>query len=215
MLSKRARHLLTKKEKKRLVNIAWEQVREFIKAWQESPYEWNTERDVQVEIASRIIRKYKSINKHRFFAKYKHWIARGYEKGQEYNRVWCEPPVYYEEKKNGKRHCCRPDIVVFDDLNNPDLPNDINEKGNKTRINCPILWVCEIKYQPEWANKRPDKRGNWDLDKIRFLRRQVDGTKYACWLNISRERARHGTGLHKVLFDDGSIRKYNITLPKD
>ena len=206
---------MKKKEARHLVAIAWKEINRFIKDWQRSPYEWNTERDVQVEIASRIKRDYKSLKKHKYPAKYPaELITKGYERGQWWNRVCCEPPVYYVDKDDGKRHCCKPDIVVFDNLKDPNSPPDIDAKGHKTKKNCPILWVCEIKYQPEWANKRPDKRSNWDLDKIRYLRNQDDGTKYACWLNISRERTSWGKSIRKKRFENGRVRVYNVTLPK-
>ena len=44
---------LTPKQK-RIVNVAWKQVEDFIKDWQDSPFEWNTERDIQAEVATRI-----------------------------------------------------------------------------------------------------------------------------------------------------------------
>ena len=36
------------------VKVAWDVIHQFIADWQENPYQWWTELDIQVEIASRL-----------------------------------------------------------------------------------------------------------------------------------------------------------------
>jgi len=198
---------LTPKQK-RIVNVAWKQIEEFIKDWQGSPFEWNTERDIQAEVAARIKSALKNCDIHTYEADYTYKKPEGLEGRQPYNRVCCEPPLHIGKKRNW----CKPDIVIFDDLKNPDAPPDVNVKGGKpTGRNCPVIWVCEIKYQPEWSSKDPDKKENRDWHKIRQLRKQKD-TQYACWLNISRKRAQSGNGFPKPP-KTRRFKKYNIKLP--
>ena len=199
---------LTPKQKK-IVNVAWKHVKGFIKDWQDSPFEWNTERDIQVEIASRIKSELKKHNMHTIMARYSYKEPEELEGRQPYNRICCEQPVFIGENVK-KRHCRRPDIVIFDDLRDPDNPPDIKDR-HLTRKNCPILWVCEIKYKQEWNTKRHNEKSNKDLKTLEHLRRQKD-TQYTCWLNISRERAKSGNGFVE-LSKTRRFRKYNIKLP--
>lgn len=198
---------MDEKARKRLVNIAWKQLEAFIKGWQKDTYKWNNEIDIQVDLASRIKTAYKKLKKDTQWAKYK-GVVNGFEKGQIYSRIYCEPKTFYEYAKN-KRDICRPDIVIYNDIENPSSPKE----PWRIKQNDPILWICEIKFQPEWGNKRPNKRTNWDLRKIRYLLRQKDGTKYACWLDMSRERAKSGCGINRKILSHGRLRKYYVTLP--
>ena len=99
------------KRDKQLVNIAWDVVEKFISDWKNSPYAWDNERDVQVEIASRLKQAYGKKNNYK--AHYTKWATEGYK--QLYSRVSCEPLVHYTDSK-GIRERCHPDIAVFKDF---------------------------------------------------------------------------------------------------
>jgi hypothetical protein len=92
--------------------------------------------------------------------------------------VSCEPRISYQFE-DGKTYECLPDIVVWDDIADPDQPPDL-----EPHTNWPILWACEIKY----GYKEPS---DWDLKKLRYLVAQ--GTmQHGCWLKMSRTRAVSG-----------------------
>jgi hypothetical protein len=202
---------LTKKQRKELVDIAWGELERFIKEWQRAPFAWNKERDVQVELASRIKSAIEKRGKGSYKANYKciRDKVKGFDDGQEFSRLCCEPLVYYEYEKD-KRDICYPDIVICDAPENPASPG---EPWRKKR-NEPIIWVCEIKYQREWKKPySPEEKDVRDLEKIKCLFKQKeDGTEYACWLNMSRTRASSGDGFPK-LPKNRRLRIYNIKLP--
>lgn len=198
---------LTKRLKKKLVRIAWRQLEGFIMDWQESPYKWRSERDVQVEIASRIKSAYKEHQREysaRYTknSRYRRFILPGFEKGQTYSRVNCEPPVF--QNKKGKEFIYRPDIVIWDN------PKDPPEE-QKTK-NDPMLWVCEIKYRRPWKADDSERKHYPDIDKLRFLLKRKQ-TKYACWLHMHFKRANAGDGLHKKAGRNRKFRTYWVELP--
>ena len=215
---------LTPKEKEKLVRIAWKQIEGFIRDWQRSPHEWNNERDIQVDIASRIKSAYRGYGQDRIWAKYpdKHYVERFHRMGIYLSRVMCEPPVYYRHK-NGKHETYKPDIVVWDDIPHPEEPNKDNYQKKR---NDPMLLLCEIKYRPPWSKAyNPPEKDTHDLLKLKNLLRQNkekekgkdrDGTRYACWLNIAYKVDQYS----KNKFDnrphvEGGLRKYYVTLPGD
>lgn len=197
---------LDNKQKTRLINIAWQQIEKFIKDWQKSPFEWNKERDIQVEITGRIK---SAINRDEcvYWANYKGpRKIKGFEKGQLSGRICCEPLTYYRYR-DGKKYICRPDIVIFDSPKNPDLPEEVW----KNKKNEPMLWICEIKYRREWRADDSDRKGHWDLKKMKYLIKQKDGPKCACWLHIYLKRATSGNGVRAIT--DGKLRIYDVRLP--
>ncbi|MFA5156991.1 MAG: hypothetical protein WC532_06330 [Candidatus Omnitrophota bacterium] len=202
---------LSDRQKEALVKIAWQQVKGFIADWQKSPYEWNKERDIQVEIVNRIQSIFRKLDKDKIWGKYKVGVAQGFKKGLLSRRIACEPSTHYLYKDK-KRYHCFPDIVIYDDIEDPNYPPDDNNK----KINCPMLWVCEIKYEREWMQPHYDnkKKDNWDLKKMTYLLRQKDGTRYACWLNIARKRALSGSGLSMRVLENKRLRVYNIRIPQ-
>jgi hypothetical protein len=202
---------LTLKEKKKLIRIAWKQVEGFIRDWQKSPHEWYNERDIQVEIAGRIKKIYKRHHWDKIWGKYTKYVAKRYSgKVQFYSRVGCEPPVYHR-LKNGKWEAYKPDIVIWGDIENPDHPFEGQYEEKK---NDQMLWVCEIKYMPAWRKPHnPKNEDNRDIQKLKHLLNQDDGTKYACWLNIAYRIDQPC----KNKFDnkphiEGRLRKYYVTL---
>jgi hypothetical protein len=205
---------LTAKQKK-IISVAWKQVENFIKDWQRSPNEWYNERDIQVEIASRIRRIYKSkkCGWDKIWARYtkKFYGEKFLKKGITMNRVVCEPPSYHRYKRD-QHEKYRPDIVVLDDIPHPEKPY---EKHYSQKRNDPMLWVCEIKYRPPWRSARQGENKR-DKEKLANLLRQSDGTKYACLLNI----AYHVDDSCKSSYGNkprvkGRMRIYNVTLPAE
>jgi len=161
----------------KLIQIIYETVEKFIRDWRNSPYEWETEIDIQCEIANRLRQVIKSNGVLILEASYD-YIRNG--KRKKYSRVSCEPRIYYNDSNgDGKRYSCRPDIVVFDAIDNPDSPPDAEAEKN-----WPLLWVCEIKYQTEDNYAPQDK--NWDSKKMNYLFKQ-DETKHACCLYFNRK----------------------------
>lgn len=163
-----------------LVNIAWDAVKRFIEDWQCEPYRWSRERDVQMDLASRISSVYRIIGRDTVTGNYSNAVS-GFEGNQRWNRVCCEHTISYTYK-DGKRYNCYPDIIIWDDIENPDSPPD--EAGDH---NWPMLWICEIKLEGE-------KEANWDEEKMRYLLTQGDA-KYGCWLNLCLSRAKTGDGI--------------------
>lgn len=193
------------KQERELVRIAFKNIKRFIKDWQKSPYEWDKEIDIQTEISGRIKYAYKKLAKDTMKASYKVKVN-GFEQEQLYSRVCCEPLIYYQDK-NGERYSCFPDIVIYKDIEDPASPPDKIEQ----KINWPMLWVCEIKYWNEWIST--SKKDEWDIEKMRYLLRQKDGAKYACWLTITRERTSIGNGINRQASEDKRLVEYEIKLP--
>ncbi len=172
---------------------------DFIREWSVSPYEWETERDIQVDIASRIKKILKENTLHLLKANYAGNV-------QLYSRLSCEPRIYVKDVGN-ERYSCRPDIVVYDDIENCDSPPD-EVTGN----NWPLLWVCEIKYQTEWAGDFQPANRQWDRDKTRLLLQQSDGAKYATCLNFYRNvNTRSKTGIELKEYEGGRLKVFNVT----
>lgn len=162
------------------VQIAWDTIEKFLSDWQSEPYRWSKEIDVQTEIVNRISSVYKIIGKDTVTGNYSDEVP-GFEHDQKWNRICCEPKISYTYK-DGKKYICYPDIVIWDAIENPDIPPDENGYSN-----WPMLWVCEIKFGGK-------KKRNWDIEKMKYLLTQND-TKYACWLNFFRKRAEEGNGI--------------------
>jgi hypothetical protein len=200
---------LTRQQQKELVKIAHTQIEQFIKDWQKSPYIWEKEADVQIEIASRIKHALKKCKMDIYWAKYRKYVMKGHERGQIYSRVCCEPKVFYQETRN-KTEVCRPDIVIWDSLKDAASPD---ETLDKKRINYPLLWVCEIKYRPPWKKDDTARKKAWDLDKMKYLLQQEGGTKHACWLHINFKRAASGNGIGRKKLVHGRLIRYDIRLP--
>ena len=163
-----------------LVQIAWDAVENFVKDWQQEPYKWYTETDIQTEIASRIRFSYQVIGKGTVLGNYTEAVA-GFERNQTWSRVSCQPTVTYTHSDR-RKYYCYPDIVIWEDLEDPNSPPDQTEGAN-----WPMLWVCEIKF-----NGQPEE--DWDLAKMRYLVAQNE-VKYGCWLNMFRRRAETGSGI--------------------
>ena len=197
---------MQKHEKKEyLIKIARDVVTKFIVDWQNEPYRWSREIDIQMEIASRIDIAYQMIGMNLIRANYK-TVVSGYEKKQVWNRVCCEPAtIYPDECCSDKKKDCRPDIVVWDELDDPDNPPDA-----LTNKNFPMLWACEIKL-----NDKSKENLEWDKDKMECLLAKADAES-ACCLNFYREKTEEGeVDIQKESkVNDKRLLIYDIKLPK-
>lgn len=172
-----------------LSEIAWAVVNLFVVDWQQAPYRWSTEIDVQVELASRLLSEYKQIGKDTVIGNYRGAVP-GFEHNQVWNRVCCEPKVYFNN-----REYCYPDVVVWDDILDANSPPDAEEYRN-----WPIIWLCEIKL--DWSDT-----SGWDQEKMKQLLTE-DTTQYACGLQLFRKREKEGS-----LPAFGRLRIYHATVP--
>ena len=163
-----------------IVKIAWDVIEKFIIDWQKEPYRWIQEVDFQTEIASRLSTVYRLINYDYVIGNYDDAVS-GFKNNQRWNRVSCEPKITYTYK-DGKQYPCFPDIVVWDDIKNPNAPPDADGLAN-----WPILWVCEVKLEAK-------NEENWDIEKMVYLLKQKI-VKFGCWLNLKRKRTKRGNGI--------------------
>lgn len=181
-----------------LVQCAWNALGAVFHEWQKEPYRWSGERDVQLEIASRLNTLYKLIGKDSVVGEL-NWVESGFNPRQNWARVACDPYMAYTYS-DGKKYRCHPDIVVWNDLPDSQQPDHLPGKSY------PVLWACELKY----AVRNP---GTWDLEKLRYLVNQ-NQVQYACWVKISRCRATRGVGVD--WFSSGEGRRLwqcEVSLP--
>ena len=189
----------------KLICSIYGEVEAFIRDWQNSPYEWNTEIEIQAEIYARLVNMLKEslIQEAKYNVKDERFFKR-----QRYRRVCCEPPTNYRDK-NGDLCYGFPDIVVYDDIPNPDSPPDFIGRMK----NWPMLWVCEIKYQNEFYGSCSSENKKWDKEKMRYLMEYDGGkTKFACCLYFDRTIPNTTNSL--IPTEEGNFRSYKITLPK-
>ncbi len=160
-----------------LVESAWNVVNSTLRDWQKEPYRWFSERDVQLEIASRLKTVFNLMGTDSVNGKLD-WAHPDHGPRQQWARVACEPHVSYTFS-DGEVYRCHPDIVIWDDLPSADWTP---AKGE----NFPILWVCELKL-----TARPS---TWDLEKLKYLVSQ-NHVQYGCWVKIRREPTHAGAGI--------------------
>lgn len=161
-----------------IVDIAWDVINKLIKDWQNTPYLWGKELDIQIELASRLQMILRDLGKGEVQANYSSAI-KGYE-NQLWNRVNCEPGIKYTYS-DGKAYTCHPDLIIWDDMLDKNAPP-------ADWSDWPILFALELKY---FAKPSHD---NWDIKKLKYLIDQGK-IKYGCWLNIRRERSKKGNGI--------------------
>lgn len=153
--------------KKFLVDAARRVVERLVLDWQLEPDRWERERDVQVELCSRLNQLYRILGSDTVSAT---------ENGKmfNYNRAACEPCVEYTYRDK-KKYLCYPDVVIWDEL--------LNSKDTQVSFeNWPILWACEIKY----TFSEPD---NWDVEKLEYLIQQTK-VEFGCWLMLIKKEAK-------------------------
>lgn len=180
-------------------------IEKFIRDWQKSPFEYNTEIDIQAEIYSRLVKQLKLRKKLMLELQYNCIKLQTYKgKILSYRRVSCEYPTYY---KNKIKKRCYPDIIIYRDMSNP--PPDSKEGKN-----CPMLLVCEIKYETESGGDFKIENRQADVKKLEYLLRQskdtaINGTEYALFLNFIR-KTRISNKKIIVSLKRRKVIKYNI-----
>ena len=215
----------------KLVSIAWDIVEQLGRDWQRDPLRYWTEKDVQTDLATRLRSAYDLIGRGSLrgvYEEYRDVLGAN----QRWSRVSCEPSVYFAEAGEA---ACRPDIVVWDDIDDPEDPPDA-----ASRANWPILWACEIKYvlcqrlgrkliSPAEVRKwqvDQETRGEWDVQKLQRL--ADDGTlRYGCALIIclshSDESDESGESKEGIHWDyspgpgseDRRVHTCTVQLPRD
>ena len=169
-----------------LVQTAWKTLEAVIGQWQLQPFRWIKERDLQVELGSRLGQALSSQGLGTLTGPYGHGLTH-YDDVQSWARVAFEPYIPYEA--NGVRSRCHPDIVIWDDLNGRSSPNySLSEIW-------PIAWACELKYGS------PDE-GTWDIEKLRILIDQ-GRIQYGCSLRVQFSPADSGNGISWERVDRG------------
>lgn len=164
---------MNKKNEKKIVKIAEEEIKKFVKEWKKNPYLWDSEADVHGELYVRMKNALKSFGK--IPGRYKTYMS----KKAQFNRIYCKPLTYIER---GERYY--PDIVIY----NSSTFNDDDKK-----INEPMLWVCEIKYKTQWGGDQSGENREYDEEKLRQLLRhrtnpKMHRTKYAYFLGLERTK---------------------------
>jgi hypothetical protein len=157
--------MMTKTDKKALIDALNAQVEMFAKEWTQDPHHFLLEIDIQVALAaqlSALLRDRKQafvLTCHTFFG----------EKTMDYSRLTCEPYV----KLTTERGHMAPDIVVWDDPG--DATSDTLDSGKH-----PILWACEIKYTSSPVAEH-------DIAKLKHM-----GNAHGVWLSLLVPPFRYG-----------------------
>lgn len=187
----------------KLVQIAWDVIETFIKDWQNDPYRYLNEISFQVEIYKRLNTVLELCGYGVIKGNYKKGILESYKGMQNWSRVVCEPPYCYKWK-DGKYYNFYPDIVIYDDIPNPDNPPDIARYKN-----WPALLICEIK-----VDAKDDDKNNRDLEKLKILLKNKEEVLYGCWLNFRfKESSEKQTFEWKNVEQIGNLFKCNISVP--
>jgi hypothetical protein len=167
------------------VQLAWKAVETFVTDWGRNPCYWEQEVDVQAELRSRLTSAFSVLGLNEVIADEIDSQAR--KTTFRYSRVACEPSIQYVFS-DGKTYRAMPDVVIWDDLEDPKVHPEP----------WPILWACEIKYVGAGSSE-------WDVEKLGYL---VDQNliRFGCWLTfqidntltapvMSWDKGAHGTRL--------------------
>lgn len=151
---------MDKEKEKKIIKIAEREIKKFVKEWKKDPYLWESELDVHAEL-------YSKIKKALCSAGFKPRKSRCpfTENGrikqlpteEKFNWIYCAPKTYIKNKRN--QH---PDLVIYKDT------KEITIDGT----NCPMLWVCEIKYMTEWSSDVTVGIVNEAIDGLKDLLKQ-------------------------------------------
>lgn len=148
-----------------LVETIWRVLGQFATDWEQAPYRWERERDIQMVLAARIDLAMHLLGED--------VVTGRYTEERRFNRVGCEPRLYLDRKQS---RYCFPDIVVWNSLGTPSDPPD---RVDSWRGNWPVLWACEIKHDSA------DGGAEMDEAKLNSLIKSGD-VQYGCVLNVKR-----------------------------
>jgi len=121
------KRMMTKKDDKRMVEMAEEEIEKFVKKWEKKPYLWESEFDVHAELYMRIK---SSLHKEFPLEKSEKFKYKGMVKKEHFDYIYCNPKTYANKRAK------KPDIVIY--------KNTGKECNVGDRENEPMLWVCEI-----------------------------------------------------------------------
>ena len=150
-----------------LAQIGWDVVGQFMLDWQRSPYLWDREIDIQVELVSRLKTVMSLTGYGEVIGRYPGAIEKS-EQEIRYSRVRSCPTLRFEIE--GTNRTVKPDVVIWGDLDRLE-DAELDESGVKP---WPIIWACEIKYMGSSAS---------DVDKLKQLI-EIGRIKYGCVLDI-------------------------------
>lgn len=156
-------------------------VQQFIVDWNKSPFLWDTEMDIHVELASRlktVLREFGLLQQKVSYKGYGHI---------DVSLLSCGYPVEFDEKKKESSYC-RPDIQIWKPAEDSQNPPDRIEG-----INWPILWICEIKYKTEIGGDQNKKNREGDIGKLKRLAKENGGPAEYCYI-LHLERSNSGAG---------------------
>ncbi len=129
----------------------------FLKDWEASAFQYETEADIHFELASRLKGELKEagrMTQNVYYEKYD-WI--------DVSLLGCCYPIEFDENDPSKSYCL-PDIQVLKLADDPYHPYD-----SIGRKNWPALWICEIKYKTELQSTQYKKYWNNDEEKLRRI----------------------------------------------
>ena len=116
------------------IDRLWKVLERLLCDWQSTPYRWATERDVQSALAARLFDVLDRAKVPPILAHNRVDDWGGFEEGQPWGRVACEPVLWLNKEKA----TCRPDVVVWDDPAPGPEPH-VRE--------WPQFLACELKYR--------------------------------------------------------------------
>lgn len=148
--------------------IATDVTKQLLVEWQKEPFRWEREIEIQSELFARLTTAFQLIGKS--LITHSTGIAA---------RIAAEPCVYYDEPGLP----CKPDIVLRDDV----------EVAPPSGDHWPLIWVCEIKFDPYYKAVGL----NPDIEKVRALIEQQK-TKFGCCVRLSHRLSAPGDGIRKV-----------------
>lgn len=176
-----------------LVDVVWRVVRQLSRDWQQAPYRWEREADLQVALASRLGATMRLIGEGSVVGSYQPQSQRSM------GRVACEPKLYLDKKR---RQYCFPDVVVWRELEDESDPPD---RDAAWRGNWPVLWACEIKVD--------HKKGAPSKDEEKLIKLVTSkAVDFGLVLDVRREKGK-SVWAPKML--DGKLWRHELRLPLD
>lgn len=186
------------------IETALNTVNAVARKWQDNPFLWARERDIQAEIGGRLSQIFTLQGLGDVKGSYGHNM-RDFEDTQTWSRVAFEPYVPYVYGEAGEATRCHPDVVIWDDLNDRKPPNYQDYET------WPIAWACEIKYGSRDS-------GDWDRWKLRLLIEQ-ERIAAGCTIQIHYNRTQDKVGIKECREDVrkdahvGQLVHYAISVP--
>lgn len=179
-----------------LISLTWDVIKDFIKDWQDKPYRWGYEGEIQAEIYGRLNTAYKRIRKDTFRGNYGSYCnIESLRNNQILNRVGCEVRLEYKGKSRA------PDLVIW---------GEGDPSQNNMREDWPILLVCEIKV----ISRKKDgvtNRKNILVDREKIEYWLEKRARYGCLLIFYYQVSKENYSCDCPL--EGKIRRIDIKIP--